>query len=227
MATYLLLHGAGDTGLYWQYVVPLLEARGHRAVAPDLPSSDETATFDDYADAAVAALGPDPGGAGGLAVVGQSLAGFTAPLVCSRVQVDLLVLLAAMVPKPGESAADWWANTGWEEAHGPMADPFDVEAEFFHDVPAEITAEAMRTAPPGGQADRAFETPWPLAEWPPVPTRFLLCRDDRFFPADFQRRVVSERLGIIPDEMAGGHLPALAHPEDLVERLEQLRLGTS
>ena len=30
---------------------------------------------------------------------------------------------------------------------------------------------------------------------------FLLCRDDRFFPAEFQRRVVRERLGITPDEM--------------------------
>ena len=59
-----------------------------------------------------------------------------------------------------------------------------------------------------------------MPRWPDVPTRFLLCRDDRFFPADFQRRVVKERLGITPDEMDGGHLPALAHPEELVERLE-------
>ena len=40
--------------------------------------------------------------------------------------------------------------------------------------------------------------------WPDVPTRFLLCRDDRMFPASFQRRMVRERLGIVPDEMAGG-----------------------
>jgi hypothetical protein len=57
-----------------------------------------------------------------------------------------------------------------------------------------------------------------------VPTRFLLCRDDRFFPADFMRRVVKERLGITPDEMDGGHLPALAHPHELVARLEQYRV---
>jgi hypothetical protein len=56
-----------------------------------------------------------------------------------------------------------------------------------------------------------------------VPTRFLLCRDDRFFPAEFMRRVVRERLGITPDEMDGGHLPALAHPQELVERLEVYR----
>jgi pimeloyl-ACP methyl ester carboxylesterase len=62
-----------------------------------------------------------------------------------------------------------------------------------------------------------------LASWPNVPTRFLLCQDDRFFPAEFQRRVVQDRLGFAPDEMSGGHLPALAHPEELVQRLERYR----
>ena len=55
--------------------------------------------------------------------------------------------------------------------------------------------------------------------WPDVPTRFLLCRDDRFFPAAFQRRVVRERLGFEPDEMDGGHLPALSRPHELTQRL--------
>jgi hypothetical protein len=34
---------------------------------------------------------------------------------------------------------------------------------------------------------------------------------------------VLERLGIIPDEMDGGHLPALARPEELVAWLETYR----
>jgi hypothetical protein len=57
-----------------------------------------------------------------------------------------------------------------------------------------------------------------------VPTEFVLCRNDRFFPAAFMRQVVKERLGITPDEMESGHLPALAHPAELVERLEQYRM---
>jgi len=39
------------------------------------------------------------------------------------------------------------------------------------------------------------------------------------------RRVVKERLRITPDEMDGGHLPALAHPRELVTRLEAYRLS--
>jgi len=60
-----------------------------------------------------------------------------------------------------------------------------------------------------------------------VPTRFVLCRDDRFFPAAFMRRVVRDRLGITPDEMDGGHLPVLHHPHELVDRLEAYRTGAS
>jgi len=62
--------------------------------------------------------------------------------------------------------------------------------------------------------------PWPLAAWPDVPTRFLLCRDDRFFPTAFLRRVAEERLGITPDEIDGGHCVALSRPVELADRLE-------
>jgi pimeloyl-ACP methyl ester carboxylesterase len=65
--------------------------------------------------------------------------------------------------------------------------------------------------------------PWPLPAWPDVPTRFLLARDDRFFPAEFLRRLVRERLGIVPDEMPGDHMPMLGHPKELADRLESYR----
>ncbi len=76
-----------------------------------------------------------------------------------------------------------------------------------------------------GQYETAalFGQPWPLQAWPSVPTRFLLCRDDRFFPADFMRRTVKERLGTTPDELDSGHLPALGHPMELVSYLESCR----
>jgi hypothetical protein len=39
-------------------------------------------------------------------------------------------------------------------------------------------------------------------------------------PAAFVRRIARERLGITPDEIEGGHTPALSHPKELTERLE-------
>ena len=79
-------------------------------------------------------------------------------------------------------------------ADGRDPEDDDPETLFLHDVPAA----AIEAATVREQSGTPFEKPWPLAEWPDVPTRFLLCRDDRFFPAEFQRRVVQDRLGIDP-----------------------------
>jgi pimeloyl-ACP methyl ester carboxylesterase len=228
MATYVLIHGASSNAWYWHRVVLDLQARGHDVVAPDLPTGDDTAGLADYASAVVDAIGDRTD----LVVVAQSFGGFTGPLVCDRVKADLLVMLAAMVPAPGEPASEWWGATRLAEAQRRNdvregRDPdasFDIVKCFFHDVPEEVTTAAMAAGEPP-QSRTPFMEPWPLQAWPDVPTRFLLCRDDRLFPAEFQRRVVKERLGITPDEMPGGHLPALAHPHELVERLEAYRIA--
>ena len=226
MATYALIHGAGSDAWYWHLVAPLLEKRGHDVVAPDLPCDDDSAGLAEYVDVVVDAIGDRAD----LVLVAQSLAGFTAPLVCDRLPVDLMILVAAMVPSPGEAPGDWWANTGWEQARRQQAErdgrsidgDFDPVQEFLHDLPPDVLAQAL-TRPPRVQSGTPLAKPWPLPAWPKVPTRFLLCRDDRFFPAEFMRRVVPERLGITPDEMDGGHLPALSRPQELADRLEAYR----
>jgi Alpha/beta hydrolase family len=106
-------------------------------------------------------------------------------------------------------------------ATGSIPEPFDPEDVFAHDLPPDLAAElATRVR---RQSDTPFADPTPFESWPDLPTRFLLCQEDRFFPAPFLRRVVRERLGIAPDEMGGGHLPALARPAELVEWLERYR----
>jgi pimeloyl-ACP methyl ester carboxylesterase len=207
MATYVLIHGAGSDSWYWHLVVPELRAQGHAVVAPDLPCDDDAAGLSQYADTVVDAIG----NRSDLVVVGQSLAGFTTPLVCERVPVSLLILVAAMVPAPGESAGDWWTNTGWERARRERAErdgrsidgAFDPVAEFFHDVPPNVTAEAFARGE-RRQSRTPFETTWSLAAWPAVPTRVLLCRDDRFFPAEFMRRVVRDRGASYPTRWTAG-----------------------
>jgi pimeloyl-ACP methyl ester carboxylesterase len=212
MATYVLVHGAGSDSWYWHLVKPKLEALGHEVVAPDLPCDDDRAELEDYVRVTLDAIGDRRD----LVVVAQSLGGFTGTVVCDRRPAQLLVLVAAMVPRPGESPGEWWANTGHV-----FPDPFDPAEVFTHDLPPDLATESMLHV--RDQSGTVFEKPWPLDAWPDVPTRFILCRDDRFFPADFQRRVVRERLGFAPDEMPGSHLPALAHPDELVARLEAYR----
>lgn len=220
MATYVLIHGAGDVGWYWHLVDAELRDRGHDVVAPDLPCEDESAGWSEYADTVIDALGDRTD----LVVVAQSLGGFTAPIVCERVPVDLLVLVAAMVPMPGETGSDWWSNSGYQEwvrEHDGEDDDDDEIAVFYQDVPPELAAEALSRG--RDQAEKLMREPWPLDAWPEVPTKYLLSREDRVFPAEFVRRMVRERLAITPDEIDGGHTPALSRPEELADRLEAYR----
>jgi pimeloyl-ACP methyl ester carboxylesterase len=181
-------------------------------VAPDLPCEDDSAGLAEYADVVADAIGDRRD----TVVAAQSAGAFVAPLVADRVPVALLVLVAGLVPAPGETAGDWWANTGYEPPRGGWSG--DVRATFYHDVPKEIADEAMKRG--RGQSDRPAMEPWPLEAWPDVPTRFVLCRDDRLLPADFLRRVVRERLGLVPDEIDAGHCVALSRPTELAERLD-------
>lgn len=229
MATYVLIPGAGGQAWHWHRLVPELTRRGHDIVAVELPAGDDTAGLAEYADVIVNAIGDRAD----LILVAQSLSGVTAPLVCERVPVDLLIMLNAMVPAPGESPGEWWSNVGHAQARAEhaaregrtLSDEFDVLEEFFHDVPKDVTAQAMALGEPA-QSGTPFVKPWPLARWPDVPTRFLQSRDDRFFPLELQRRIVKERLGIEVDEMPGGHLVALSRPVELADRLEALRQET-
>jgi pimeloyl-ACP methyl ester carboxylesterase len=220
MTTFVLIHGGGDVGWYWHLLEAELRARGHDVVAPDLPCEDDSAGLGEYADAVVEAIGERTD----LVVVGQSYGGFTAPLVAARLPVDVLVLLAAMIPSPGETPEDWWTNTGYATAvreqaarDGGRTGSDDPLVSYYNGVPHALAEEALRRA--RRESTTAWRTPWPLDVWPDVPTKFVLCRDDHFFPAAFLRRLAAERLGVIADEIPGCHCVALSHPRELAERL--------
>jgi pimeloyl-ACP methyl ester carboxylesterase len=222
MATFALIHGAGDSAWFWHLVEPELGEHGHDVVTMDLPSEDDSAGLAEYADTVVEAIGDRRD----VVVVAQSFGGYTAPLVCVRVPVELMILVAGMVPSPGEAANDYFTNTGWqpapldriEQPEGMTAEDAETIAAFYHDLPPDLAAEAMKRG--RGQSETPGKEPWPLEAWPDVPTRFVLCRNDRLFAAKWMRRVVKERLGITPDEIDGSHCVALSRPKELVGRLE-------
>jgi pimeloyl-ACP methyl ester carboxylesterase len=230
MPIVVLIPGADGRAWYWHRLVPQLAERGHDVVTMDMPT-EESAGLAEYTQAVVDAIGDRRGD---IVVVAQSIGGFVGPLVCERVATRLLILVNAMVPAPGETAGEWWDNTGQPAARAADAprvgrDPdaeFDVARDFFHDVPADVTAEAF-AAPPSSPSSKFFADPWPLPAWPAVPTRFLQGREDRFFPVDFQRRVARERLGIDIQEIPGGHLNALSEPGPLAAAIDAEISGLS
>jgi pimeloyl-ACP methyl ester carboxylesterase len=219
MMTYLLIPGAGGAAWYWHRVAPLLEKAGHQAIAVDLPGDDERAGLAEYAGLVTQAAADHDD----VVLVAQSLGGFTAPLAASRLPLRALVLVNAMIPVPGETPGAWWEDTGWEQARiaaaerGGYPTEFDLSSYFLHDVPPEVAASGADEQRP--EVAAAFGSVCDFAAWPAVPIRVLAGADDRFFPAEFQRRVARDRLGLEADVRPGGHLIALSQPEGLTEYL--------
>lgn len=207
-ATFVLIPGAGGDANYWHRLAPELRARGHEAIAVRLPADDDSKGLHDYADLVVEAAQDSED----VVLVGQSMGTFSAFLACDRLPVRLIVLLNPMVPRPGETAGEWWEGSGHAELL--PGHEFDVQRHFLHDVPPD----ALTKLDPREQSGRPFADG--IGAWPEVPVRMITGRDDRFFPPELQRRLARERLGIEPDEVPGGHLAALVHPEAIADRLE-------
>ncbi len=204
--TFVLVPGAGGDAHYWSRVAPLL---GDDTVAVAMPAADDTAGLAAYADAIVEAAA----GASDITLVAQSMGGYSAPLVVDRLDVRRLVLLNAMVPRPGETFNEWWEAVGVPE----QEEEWDDRRIFFHDVPPDVTDEMFTRE--FEQSDRPCDEVWPLDAWPDVPTSAITGRDDRLFPEWLQRAYLRDRLGIEPTVIDGGHLVALSNPEGLAAAL--------
>ena len=126
MTSLVLVPGAGGMAWYWHRVVPLIGVAGHEAIAVDLPSEDRNSGLAAYADIVIRAIAKRSD----VILVAQSLAGFTAPLVCVRAPVRMVVFANAMIPQPGETAGTWWGATGAVEARKQAATRGGYAMEF-------------------------------------------------------------------------------------------------
>ena len=223
MATFVLIPGAGGLAWEWHRLGPELQTLGHAALPIELPAGDDSAGLAEYAEVVANAIDDRTG----VVLVAQSYGGFTAPLVCERARVDLLVFLNAMIPQPGETFGEWWSNTDQGPAQREYAQQIgltpaeldDDRVVYYHDLPDDLVEEALRLD--ADQSSTPLGQPWPLERLPDVPIRVISGRDDRMFPAAFQRRVAQERLGITPDTIPGGHMVALSNPVGLAEQLDR------
>jgi pimeloyl-ACP methyl ester carboxylesterase len=227
-ATFVLIPGAGSDPRVYDATVDELRALGYDGLPPPLPLDDPDARPSDHAAAVTSA---SPRGSD-VAVVAQSLGAFAGPLAAEQVGASLLVLLAPMIPAPGETAGEWWENTGHAHAvpdllerHGPMSDwgQAAFQEVFLHDVDPDVARASERFS--GAPGPGLFAEPWPHQSWPDVPTRVLCPRADRLFPWTFQERVARDRLGLDLDPIEGGHLPMLSRPAELAQRLAELWRG--
>jgi pimeloyl-ACP methyl ester carboxylesterase len=231
VATFGLVHGAGHGAWCWERLIPELGARGHRAVAVDLPCEDPAAGALRYAEIVDQAMPP----ADDLVLVGHSLAGLTVPLVAARRPVRRLVFLCALIPLFGRSLADQVAaepdmydpigrghpgrvtdpdGTTWFRDEGAVRDVFyhDCAPEDVHWAFARLRRQA---AAPRREA-------CPLSAWSPGERTYVLCREDRAVSPTWSRRAARERLGVEPIELDGSHSPFISRPAALAAVLDGL-----
>ena len=222
MSTFALVHGAWSGAWVWDGLLPELASRGHGAVAMDLPCDRPDATFDDYAEAVVTALGD----AGDVILVGHSLGGMTLPFVARRRPVDALVYVCGVVPGTRDT---------WGSPQEPPSDPpgiFDVLVKdddrcsswppdrapiLFADLPADdVPGLASRLRRQCGGIWRAFE---PLDRLPDLPCRSLVAREATILEPAWSVWAARHRLSVEPVWIDGGHWPMLADPAGLADRL--------
>lgn len=236
-ARIVLVHGAWHDGSSWAAVAAELAARGHDVRAVDLPADRPDAGGAEYADVVRSAAGSR----GRVVLVGHSLGGLTVPVVAHQLgpeRVAALVLVAALVPRPGMSWRDRLraepgvmaagfgvgqvrhddGTTSWPP--GPAAE--NLYAGVAQESSAEAVAAAVGALRPQGWAVTREVTP--LTAWPAVRTMRVICADDRVVDAGWSRSTGGVQ-GAEVVELEGGHFPMLTRPSELADLLHSVAGG--
>ena len=219
MVTFALVHGAWHDGWSWSRLEQRLGRLGHRTVSPTLPIDDVDASFGDYAADVVAALA---GTEGDVVAVGHSFAGRWLHLVADSRPVALAVYLCARYPdradQPEPFHPDARAGDLRDELGRSCWSPAGARW-MYGSLPDDLAAEAATHLRP--QSFRMLELP-PVELSSRGSAAAILCRDDPFFTADYERWAADALLGVRPHELDGGHFPMLEQPARLATLLDEL-----
>lgn len=237
MSTYVLIHGAWHGGWCWDRVVPLLQAQGHTAIAPDLPghgqdrTPPERVTLQAYTDAVCAVLDAQ---AEPVVLVGHSMGGVVITQAAEHRpdRIRSLVYLTAFLPENGKSLADYaqadeatlvFPNMVVSEdgTVASMRDEAVAEAFYGDCSPGDVAWARARLVP---QAMQPVATPvrTSAARFGRVPRAYIECTRDRAMTPPMQR-LMQRSLPCEPVfRMDTGHSPFLADPALLAKHLGSL-----
>jgi pimeloyl-ACP methyl ester carboxylesterase len=236
VATYVLIHGALHGGWCWYKIRPLLEAKGHAVVTPDLPGhgDDKTpgaaVTLQGYADriCAVVSSQKDP-----VILLGHSAGGVAiteAAEQCSG-RIRALVYLSAYLPRNGESTMDLLQRDPESMLNGnvvPVSEGMlTVRSEVFHETfygncSQEDEAFAIARLTPEALTPIATPVVTSAEGWGRVPRYYIECNEDRAVTPGFQREM--QRLSPCLETFAidSDHSPFFSAPETLVDILDRV-----
>jgi pimeloyl-ACP methyl ester carboxylesterase len=226
---FCLVHGGQHGAWCFERLIPQLRSRGHAASAVDLPIGDPNAGATEYAEVVAESLS---GVTDDVIVVGHSMGGLVIPLVAQLRPVHRLMFLCAAVPEPGRShfqvkaeeadeaaaagAAEVWRQPG--DRH--LAPRENARALFYNDCDEDTQEWALNRLRP--QCRKPLTEVTPLVEWPETGINVVNATEDRCIPPKAATANAMRLFGRTPVFTAGGHLPFLAHPEEVAELLVEL-----
>lgn len=237
MSTFVLIHGAWHDARVWRYVRPLLEARGHRVITPELPGNgvDTTppgqvtlATYTEAIGIAVKAAA-EP-----VILVGHSMAGIVISSVAELMpeNVRKLVYLAAFMLPDGLSILEFYARYATATMQGARAalqlsadgtystiDPEQAKQLFMNTCSPEIVATGASHLGPQPAQPRKDPVHVTAARWGNVPRiYFSTLRDNTVFPL-LQQRMYNELAPCPVIAFDSDHSPFYSMPRQLSEAL--------
>ncbi len=237
MATFVLVHGAWHGAWCWRHILPLLRARGHEVLAPDLPGhGDDPAepagqTLDGYSQciaATVRACGTD------VVLVGHSLGGLVISAVAEALpeRIRRLVYVTGFLPRDGDSlvricSADPGNPLNAASVRTPdgkcvTVDPERLRELFYADCPDEDFAVANARLGPEPIAVM-FQTVHVTPErFGRVPRAYIHCSRDVALPPFVQALMVAASPCETVLTLPTGHSPFFAAPERLADLLAAL-----
>jgi pimeloyl-ACP methyl ester carboxylesterase len=237
MSIFLLVHGGCHGAWCWTKLIPELRARGHDALAIDLPghgedlTPPERVTFEDYVSAIIAALerlGEAP------VLLGHSLAGVMISAVAERVPERLkrLVYLAAHLPKDGDSMMSLEGRNPrpavtrhLQLVHNGAANvvaPDKVRELYYADCSDEDVAGATARLRPEPTAPLGSVLRLTAGRFGRVPRVFVTTEHDRAIPLVFQRQMIAGSPPTPTRGLRSSHSPFLSMPRLLAGVLSDL-----
>jgi pimeloyl-ACP methyl ester carboxylesterase len=211
-ATVVLVHGAWADGSSWSPVVSILQKRGLRVVAVQLP---RTSLPD---DAAVVTQAID-GQSGPVILVGHSYGGAVISQAGNDAKVAALVYVSAFAPGDGQSINDLtspfpkpaWENGLIVNSAGYLTLSTDTYLNnFAPDVPKD--AAAVLAATQGPLFAHCLDDKVTVAAWKSKPSWWVYGDQDQIIPPQLQQaeaQALNAQLTVIP---GASHLALVTQP---------------
>jgi pimeloyl-ACP methyl ester carboxylesterase len=219
-ATIVLVHGAWADGSSWSRVIPLLQAKGLRVIAAQLPLSS---LADDLAATNRIVSDID----GPIVLVGHSWGGMAVTQAGIAANVAALVYLSAFAPDVGESGGSLIGAHPTPPALSTVVTDragfvYQTEEGFVNNIAPDLPAEEARVlaVTQGRLAGKAFEETVSVAAWKTKPSWFIVTAEDRVVSAALQS-VSASRMKAKTKVIHASHMSLLSRPGEVVSVIEE------